>query len=266
MDTRLAHDNPGLIRLPLDEVWHPEIQVVNRQRTLNTLPDTVDVHASGIVTYRQRMWGDFTQPLDLQDFPFDHHEFSLIFVAAAGGAGQVMFIQDPDIATGMSDRFTLADWHINEIKAAGVMFNPVPNVQQPTPGFKFSFTADRDIDYYIYKVIIPLLLLVAMSWIVFWVDIKEAGTQISVSITTILTLTAYRFALANSVPNVPYMTRMDNLILSATMMTFAALCLVVVISFYRRTDRMPTALHIQKWCRVVFPGLTVMLVSWGFLN
>jgi hypothetical protein len=50
------------------------------------------------------------------------------------------------------------------------------------------------------KVILPLILIVAMSWIVFWIDPEESGIQISVAITTMLTLIAYRFAVGADLP------------------------------------------------------------------
>jgi hypothetical protein len=35
-------------------------------------------------------------------------------------------------------------------------------------------------------------MIVAMSWLVFWIDPKESGSQINVAITTMLTLIAVR--------------------------------------------------------------------------
>jgi len=51
-------------------------------------------------------------------------------------------------------------------------------------GFALSFEARREIGYFIVKVIIPLIFIVAMSWVVFWIDPMESGTQISVAITS----------------------------------------------------------------------------------
>jgi len=44
-----------------------------------------------------------------------------------------------------------------------------------------------------------------LIWIVFWVDPKEFGSQISIAITAILTLIAYRFAIGANLPNAEYM-------------------------------------------------------------
>ena len=43
----------------------------------------------------------------------------------------------------------------------------------------------RKTGYYFLKILAPLILIVAMSWVVFWIDPTEAGTQISVAVTGI---------------------------------------------------------------------------------
>ena len=68
------------------------------------------------------------------------------------------------------------------------------------PGFEYSsyafeFTASRNVQHYIWKVILPLILIVAMSWTVFWIAATEVGPQLGVATTSMLTLIAYRFAI-----------------------------------------------------------------------
>ncbi len=61
------------------------------------------------------------------------------------------------------------------------------------PSVVLFFDATRKPGYYVLKVIFPLILIVIMSWTVFWIAPSESGTQISVAVTSILTLIAYRF-------------------------------------------------------------------------
>ena len=63
----------------------------------------------------------------------------------------------------------------------------------PVNGMVFSLDVKRDTSYFKYKVIFPLVLIVMMSWMVFWIDPSLVATQISVSVTAMLTMIAYRF-------------------------------------------------------------------------
>jgi hypothetical protein len=49
-------------------------------------------------------------------------------------------------------------------------------------GYAFEFTAVRDVQHYIWKVILPLLMIVIMSWAGFWIDPINANSQISVAV------------------------------------------------------------------------------------
>jgi len=263
MDPRLAHEGPGSRTRELDEVWHPNIQVVNRQRMFLTFPDEVEVSPSGEVVQRQRMWGDLTQATDLRNFPFDAHRFDIDLLAVGKSPAQVALVQDELVESMVAPDYTLPDWTITGWEAGSFDLLPVPGSSKAISGFRFSFEASRNTTYYLLKVILPLLLLATLSWLVFWISIEESSIQVSVSITTILTLIAYRFAIGSSLPAVSYMTRLDSMILGATVLTFAALGLVVIIQSLRRNDRLATALRLQRICRIAFPtALVVGVLNW----
>lgn len=80
-DPRLAHSGEGEVWYPLDAAWHPRLQIVSEQRSWWSFPRAVQVSPDGEVVCRQRIWGQFSQPLDLSDFPFDRHRFTIQLVA-----------------------------------------------------------------------------------------------------------------------------------------------------------------------------------------
>jgi hypothetical protein len=75
----------------------------------------------------------------------------------------------------------------------------------PIAGYAFEFHATRLSQYYLLKVMLPLLLIAMMSSTVFWIDPTNGGPQISVAVTSMLTLLAYRFAIGSEVPKLPYL-------------------------------------------------------------
>lgn len=80
-DPRLAHEGPGVVVRPISEVWNPGLQILNRQRAFVTMPEQVEIHPDGMVVYRQRVWGVFSQALSLKDLPFDQHSFGIELVS-----------------------------------------------------------------------------------------------------------------------------------------------------------------------------------------
>ena len=54
-------------------------------------------------------------------------------------------------------------------------------------GYAFEFTASRNVQHYVLKVILPLVLIVMMSWAVFWIDPVTSNSQISIAVTSMPT-------------------------------------------------------------------------------
>lgn len=81
-DGRLAHEEQGSVIHKPPDIWNPRLTIMNTQRIWQTTKDEVEISPDGEVTYRLHVFGDFSQPLDLHDFPHDSHVFEVPVVAA----------------------------------------------------------------------------------------------------------------------------------------------------------------------------------------
>jgi len=251
-DPGLAHSGDAPVVRPLDKVWNPGLQIINEQFLRRTFADVVKIHPDGTVVHRQRVWGTFSQPIDLREFPFDVQSFKVHFVASDFLEGELDLVQDPEIQSGIASKLSMADWKITAMKTGTMNYEPVPG-EPSQPGFHLTFDAKRYTGYYISKIILPLVLIVAMSWIVFWIDPSEAGTQVSVAITTMLTLIAYRFAIGTDIPKVSYLTRLDDFILISTLLVFATLIEVVITATMAKRGHIKRARSVDLWARWLVP-------------
>ena len=250
-DPRLADRAQGrTITLPLDQVWHPRLQILSQQRIWSSLPDIVEIKPDGTVTQRARVWGSFSQPLDLSEFPFDTQTIGIQVVAAGYGPEQVALSSNP--SSGIGDAFSVADWKTMEWRMTTDLRIPGPDEAQ-NPSIALLLVVERLTGYYWIKVIAPLILIVAMSWAVFWIDPKDTGTKVSISITAMLTLIAYRFAIGASLPAISYLTRMDLFILFSTILVYASLVAVVLTATYARKGNTGLAKRIDTISRWGFP-------------
>src|SRR5207244_1668738 len=258
-DPRLAHTGNGVVRYPLEQVWHPRIAVVNETNSVSRkFPDLVEVEPDGRVTYRQRYAGAFFHPLRLLAFPFDRQTFRLQFVAVRYRANEVQFVPDQDWidnglkqAGGIATSITLPDWTIESWNTKSLSYALAPGFEYS--GYAFEFTASRNAQHYVWKVILPLVLIVMMSWAVFWIDPVTSNSQISIAVTSMLTLIAYRFAVDSQLPRLPYTTRLDAFILTSTLLVFFSLIEVVVTTILENNQQTERAKKIDRYCRAIFP-------------
>jgi len=137
-DSRLAHSGKGIVRYPLEQIWHPRVSIVNETNSVSRrLPESVEVESDATVTYRQRYVGAFTRPLRLQSFPFDRQTFRVQLVAVRYQSNEVMFVPDQvwiqdglKAAGGISPSVTLPDLDHREMggQAARVRAGAAPSV------------------------------------------------------------------------------------------------------------------------------------------
>jgi hypothetical protein len=258
-DPRLAHTGGGIAHYALDQIWHPRVVIVNETNSVSRrLPESTEVDADGTVIYRQRYVGAFTQSLHLESFPFDKQTFRLHLIAVRYSPNEVQFVPDQKWidaglkqAGGISPSITLPDWTVENWDIKTLVYTLAPGLE--ISGYAFEFTASRNVEHYILKVILPLVLIVIMSWSVFWIDPINASSQISVAVTSMLTLIAYRFAVDSQLPRLPYMTRLDAFILTSTLLVFFSLIEVLVTVILDNNQQTERAKKIDWYCRTIFP-------------
>ena len=153
----------------------------------------MDVAPDGEVVYRQRLIGTFNQPLDLRRFPFDSEVFTTNLVLLGSTPRDVELTPDTlsisgglKGAIGRSQKTTMQDWRVTSLDARTSPYSLVPGTA--ISGYDISFAASRLPQHYLLKVILPLVLIVFMSWTVFWIDPTLGSSQISVAVTSMLTL------------------------------------------------------------------------------
>jgi hypothetical protein len=256
-DPREAHAEEGTIRRPLTEVWHPELIFLNRQRIWASLGLFVEITPKGRVSFRRQFWGDFSQPLNLHDFPFDSQTFGMqIVFAGSGGADEIVLIQDPKLPSFVSDDYSVADWKIVKHWTDSTPY-AVPSGES-VPAYTLHFEAERLSNHYLVKVVAPLLMIVLLSWVVFWLNPAEGGSQLGVAVTSFLTVIAYHVALSSKLPEISYLTRLDVFVFCGTILVFMAMIEVVITTGLAQRGKINVARWLDRVCRILFPVLLVL--------
>jgi hypothetical protein len=259
-DPGLAHSEAAPKAFGIDTVWHPPWMIANPgDRLVSTLPEKVMVAPDGEAFYRQRLLASFHQRLNLSRFPFDRTDFKIRILSPGHSPQDISFVPDEKTireglanAVGQNPEPTMQDWKILGLRTKADPYNLMPGIS--LAGYTIEIDAMRLPQHYLAKVILPLLLIVLMSWSVFWIDPTLGASQISVAVTSMLTLIAYRFAIGNEVPRLPYLTLLDAFIMLSTVLVFLSLIEVVVTARLAANGKVEPARMIDRVCRWVFPS------------
>ncbi len=257
MDARLS--NLEGCKISLDDIWSPGLVFVNSGRLFTSRPRLVGMGPGGQVKYVQRYYGTLASYHNLRDFPFDKQNIVISLMSLEWPEKDVKLIVDEKV-TGRRDLLNISDWTIED--AFGVIDRKIPDAfDRFHSSYDFHIIAHRITGYYIWKVIFPLCLIVAMSWCVFWIDPAQFGPQIGLSATSMLTLIAFIFATTNMVPKIGYFTTLDLFIVGSMILVFLALLQSLATSYLVSKAHVELANLGDRICRFAFPLVFVALAA-----
>jgi hypothetical protein len=247
-------------RFDLKQVWSPVLAFLNSGRVFPGLAARVVVGAEGTVRYVQRYQGSLSFPHRLHDFPFDKHTIGITMVPVGQPAKEVELTVDEKNTT-RQQALSIPDWTLGFPVGLTSKLDH-PQSASTLSQYYFSITAERQYQYYLWKVLLPLMLIVAMSWSVFWINPAKFGPQIGMSATSMLTLIAFQFAMVGILPRLSYFTLLDGFITASTVLVFGALLQSLTTAYFVSVDRMAIALRLDRTCRWAFPlAFLVMVIA-----
>ena len=249
-------------RLPMESIWAPRLVIVNERTTSKSFEDHIYVGLDGHLEYSQRFRGVFTNRLDLRDFPMDRQTLSIRVVLGRTRAEDVTFLEDE--RTGRAEEFSIADWTVTGSSVEYESFR-LPTAEQRYPQVTYRVEVRRNRAYYAQKVFLPLILIVCMSWAVFWIDPKLVPPQVGISTSAVLTLIAFLFSLAYTLPRLSYLTRADRFVMGATVLVFFAFGEALLSTGLAGRGREETALRIDRLSRLVFPTIFAAILLYSLV-
>ena len=100
--------------------------------------------------------------------------------------------------------------------------------------------------------------MVVLSWTVFWIDNSELSSQVTISVTTILTVIAFAFAISSNLPKVPYLTFIDVFFLTCYVFVFITAIELTLVHLAGRSKRDKMGRTIRHFSRIALPVLFVI--------
>lgn len=238
-------------KLPINAIWFPRLDLENSGRVFLRWPQTASIDEGGKVTYLQRISGTLASYHQLFDFPFDRQKIILEFLTLDWSAEKVSLRVD-EAFTGMRDQLNISDWQISgvDVRAGQRMIDAL---QKDRSLIELEISAQRYLGFYIWKVLMPIALIVVMSWSVFWIDPVEFGAQVGLSATSVLTMIAFIFASSNMLPRLAHFTLLDRYVAWSTVFVFLALLQSLSTGVLAAQNRVELARRIDVASRIAFP-------------
>ena len=93
-------------------------------------------------------------------------------------------------------------------------------ILDPTTSTAFSalhidIHVEREVGYYLFKIIFPIILILMVCWSVSWINPRELESRLTITVVCLLSLIAYNFVIDSELPKLNYLTVLDMIILTS---------------------------------------------------
>ena len=215
-----------------------------------------------VVSWRLR--GPLRAHFPLHDYPFDQQQIAIRFEVATRAAAI-----EPDLAaSSIAPKFSVTGWdytprftlHESERRYPSDL-GRLENEGKPTTvrTIAFELPVHRPSVMTALKLFLPLSIILLVALVVFFVHPEELEARAGIGVTALLTCFAFQFSVADSLPQVSYLTLTDRFFLGTYAVTVVALAWSVAVTHLVRREREHLALAADRVARVLFPVVIVAL-------
>ena len=182
----------------------------NAEENFNISGDFSDEGEVYVTQFLSVVGAKFKNDFAFQAFPFDSQALS--YTVNTNITGRNYY---PVVSRAPNFLRDINKSNISEWKHAGADYNYSHNIQKGYYSYSATFMHkyERNYTYYFFKIILPILIILIVSWSVFWIKPEELEARLTVSIVCLLSLIAYTFIIDQDIPKLAYLTFLDYVIL-----------------------------------------------------
>lgn len=262
-DPRLAlkqkSSGPGIRTLKAGDIWIPRVYFPNAldQPRDHGEPE-VEVDSKGHVSHGEIISGKFSAELSLRSFPFDR-QWLPVRIGAFLDQTKVVLRSSPDRVT-LSHQAFLTDWSILGITVNQAAERYTPE-SEPYSVLVIETAVARKWNFYVWRVLVPMTLLVMLSWTVLWMDPVIVAPQATTAVGTLISLVAFNFTIDFAMPKLGYLTFIDRHALLGLAFVAAIVIEVAAAHHSMIRERSEYGHRIQMTSRWVIPACYFVAVG-----
>lgn len=228
----------------------PEFIFLNQQGDRSIQHQVLEIAADGWIYYSERFTGTFQAPdFHFKSFPFDEQYFwvrletpffanTFQFSEMNGGDYERFGAQ-----LGEEEWVIFQDQTRTEINAENVS------------RYHFEFWVKRHLDFYIYRLMVPLFLIVLVGWAIFFLD--DIDARIAAATGNLLIFIAFNFTIADDLPRLGYLTFIDVLLMIGFVVTTCVFAVNVLLRRAQSLGHEGWSRRLDRVALVTYPSVFI---------
>lgn len=246
--------------------WYPEVTLANRSGLYQKEGMVLRIQPDGTSTLIETVNAAARTKLNMLRFPFDKQHLEAVFEVLGLNGHEFLLKEASDTGSSFVNKAKVPQWSITgtseSVQERSFSYN---GHQSVTSEFVVSFDVMRDSLYFQRLVIFPLIIIVLLSFSVFWMDRSSLGDRLNVSFIGILTAVSYQVLISDQMPSISYFTLMNGFLSLSFFVMSATVIISLFVSSLDQQRKHDVADRIDLRCRWAFPlvyFVLMLLLDW----
>lgn len=242
--------------------WYPQVVLANVSGMCERGTVLLRVKPDGTSTLIETFNAVAESRLNLRRYPFDRQRLEAVFEVLGFDTGEIVLEAAPSPG-GLDVRdIRISQWDISRVGVSSrTLEAPYAGSGGQSSALVLAVDVRRQSFFALRLIVVPLLMIVMLSWSVFWMDRTSAGDRMSVSFVGILTVVAYQMVIGGILPDIAYVT----LIHAFMNISFFVMCGTVAVNLWvgacEKRGESALGHRIDRRCRWAFPLAYAALIS-----
>ncbi|WP_425044474.1 hypothetical protein [Primorskyibacter sp. S87] len=220
----------------------PAFLIHNQQSNKWIHEAAVAVRASGRMLYVEKSSLTLQAPhFNFLKYPFDTQTFS--FEVASVFPSEFVNFHPLNEHSGLGDTLGEEEWILENARMERSEIKGISG--QPTDQVALVFEGRRHVTYYVIRVFLPMLVLITVTWALFFLD--EYRKRIEISGANLLVFVAFNWAISADLPKLGYLTFLDFILQWMFVVTGAIIVFNVVLRKIKAGGNEPLAKKLDNY-------------------
>jgi hypothetical protein len=245
----------------ISPAWYPQVILKNEAGLFERNSVLLRILPDGTSILSQTINAIAKVKLDMRQLPFDSQQLDVIFEIFGFDSSQVIFDVNPSNSVFYNNDLKIPQWRLKNASAEILISNTQhAGMLGSASNLSLKFNVKRKSLFMLRLIVLPLAVIVALSWSVFWMDRSSLGDRINVSFIGILTAVAYQVVVADKLPHNSYITLINSFVNISFITMSLGVVMNVIVGEYDKKGLTEIGNKIDLRCRKIFP-----LIYFGLL-
>jgi len=191
----------------------------------------------------------------LRKFPFDGHHLEAIFEVLGFDKEEVILKVESKTVRSITRKARVPEWVVTGYRLS-IRDRPSSHTGQQrevSSALVVGVEVLRKPFYIVRLIFIPLIIIVLLSFSVFWMDRSSLGDRVSVSFIGILTAVAYQLVVSDHLPRISYFTLIHGFLNLSLFIMCTTVVINLVVGSLDRKGKSELGDRLDRRCRWAFP-------------